>query len=51
MGFILFCLIIIAAFGDSSNNKRYKKQKKSYRHSRNSQWLDYAWFHDHGQKI
>ena len=44
----------MAAFGDNSNgNKKYRKQRKTYRRRvrKNDQWMDYAWFHDHGQRI
>lgn len=54
MEFFLFGLLLLKIFGDGSNsNKKYKKQKKTYRHRmrRDESWLDVAWFHDHGQTL
>lgn len=32
------------------NRPQYKK-RNSYKSRRDNSWLDYAWFHDHGQNI
>ena len=49
---LLLLLGLLSLFGGNSDKKR-KKSRKSYRRrtKRDNSWLDYAWFHDHNQRI
>lgn len=47
MELLLLGLFLMWLFGGKSKNK--KKQRK--RRKKDNSWLDYAWFHDHNQKL
>ena len=43
---------LMSLFGGNSDKKKKKSHKSCYRRAkRDESWLDYAWFHDHGQSI
>lgn len=48
MEILLLGLMATAILGGKKDNK---KNSRNRRHSRNDDWLDQAWFHDHGQSI
>lgn len=48
----IFCWLIMLVIADRAEHKDKNKSKKKARKSRrNDDWLNAAWFHDHGQSI
>lgn len=44
-------MIITAAFDDDSGSKKNRKKSYPRRYKKDDSWLDYTWFHDHGQNV